>query len=191
MSKSPNGDAAEMDENGLWIKPDMPIEDKFKSGGAVGTLLGMARKLRARGGQVMGVRALGHPHVGPVEGPTGGRTDALPISVPHNAYVVPADVVSHYGEGNTAAGMQVMKKMFGNYHSPNGTSMSMGHLSGHANGGGVPIKISDGEYVVSPEEVARRGGGSFDIGNRALDQFVLKSRQAHIDTLSKLPGPAQ
>lgn len=51
-----------------------------------------------------------HPG-GLLGGNTGGRTDVLPLSVPAGSYVVPADVVSGMGEGNTNAGANVLDKM--------------------------------------------------------------------------------
>lgn len=174
--KPPNGDAAEMDENGNWVKPDMPIEDKYKAGGAVGTLLGMARKLRARGGRA--AFATGGMVVGPVPGTTGGRDDALPVTVPHNSYVVPAYAVAHLGGGNSDAGYAKLQKMFPEGHE----AMAAG---------GTPIKISHGEFVVSPAAVARVGGGSLDLGNKALDQWVLALKQQSADEIKNLPGPAQ
>jgi len=139
-------------------------------GGVFGRALGLARKY-AQGGAV----------VGPVMGATGGRTDALPVSVPSGAYVLPSDVVSNVdgAEGNTNAGVAVLDRMFGR------------HRESRASGGGVPIKISDGEYVVAPEIVAALGNGDMDAGHRALDRFVLDTRQKHIATLKSLPPPAR
>lgn len=41
-----------------------------------------------------------------------GRTDTINTSVPTGAYVIPADVVSGLGEGNTLAGSAVIDRMF-------------------------------------------------------------------------------
>lgn len=49
---------------------------------------------------------------GLLSSPVPGRTDKLPIRVPSGAYVVPADVVSALGEGNTHAGGTVLDGMF-------------------------------------------------------------------------------
>ena len=46
-------------------------------------------------------------HVGPIHSAVAGRTDHLPMHVPSGAYVLPADIVSAMGEGNTAAGFKV------------------------------------------------------------------------------------
>ena len=161
-------DDVPLDKNGIPIKPpkefdpDDPINRGRKAGGGVFShAMSLARKY-AKGGAV----------VGALVGNTGGRADKLSTSVPAGSHVIPADVVSHYGEGNTLRGLDVMKKMF-----PGGASRS--------NGGAVPVYLSDGEYVASPEAVAARGG------HDAIDRFILQSRQDHINTLANLPPPAR
>lgn len=51
-------------------------------------------------------------HVGIIHMAVGGRTDHLPMNVYANSYVLPADVVSGLGEGNTLAGGKVIDHMF-------------------------------------------------------------------------------
>lgn len=122
--------------------------------------------------------ATGGAVVGPVMGKTGGRSDELPVDVPSGSYVIPADCVSHCGEGNTLAGVEALDRMFG-------------RQSSRASGGAVPIKISDGEYVVSPEKVQELGGGDMQRGHAILDSLVKRIRDDHIRTLKSLPGPAK
>lgn len=141
----------------------------FKSGGAIGRALETARRY-ANGGVVSG----------PIVGATGGRADELPVEVPAGAYVIPADIVAYLGEGNTLAGMEQLKAMFGESEA-----------AARAAGGAVPILISDGEFVVSPGQVAAAGNGDLARGHKVLDAMVLKLRKAHIDTLKSLPGPAK
>ena len=52
-------------------------------------------------------------HTGPIHSSVAGRTDHLPIHVPSGSYVIPADIVSGMGEGNTIAGFKHMRRMFG------------------------------------------------------------------------------
>lgn len=143
----------------------------FAEGGAVA----LARQY-ANGGSVDS-----HVHSGPIVGHDGGRADTKPITVPAGAYIIPADVVSAFGGagGNTLAGMKALEQAFGR-SDPS-----------RASGGAVPIKISDGEFVVAPDQVARVGGGDVETGHRNLDDFVRRIRADHIKTLSSLPGPAQ
>lgn len=51
-------------------------------------------------------------HVGPLTGATGGRADKIPTTVPNGSHIIPADVVSALGEGNSAAGMALLEKRF-------------------------------------------------------------------------------
>ena len=53
-------------------------------------------------------------HVGLINMAVGGRTDHLPMHVREGSYVIPADVVSALGEGNTMAGSKVIDHMFAN-----------------------------------------------------------------------------
>ena len=52
------------------------------------------------------------PHIGPINTATLGRADADPMHVPPGSYVMPADIVSHLGQGNTAAGLKMLAEMF-------------------------------------------------------------------------------
>jgi hypothetical protein len=155
--------------------PRPPNNRLHADGGAVGQALSIARRY-AQGGTVEG----------PILGPTGGREDAIPISVASGSYVVPADVVAACGDGNTLAGMKTLERMMG------GSVRSSGVAGAPmASGGAVPIRISDGEYVVSPEQVAQIGGGDMAQGHRALDAFVRRSRAEHVKKLKSLPGPVK
>ena len=51
-------------------------------------------------------------HVGPITMAVGGRTDHIPMNVLEGSYVLPADIVSGLGEGNTLAGSQMINQMF-------------------------------------------------------------------------------
>jgi hypothetical protein len=94
--------------------------------------------------------------------------------------VIPADCVAALGEGNSLAGCKNLDRMMDDQRS----NMARG-------GQAVTIKISDGEYVVSPEAVAKLGNGDMDVGHRALEKFVTTIRKQHIAQLQKLPPPAR
>lgn len=131
-------------------------------------------------------------HIGPIHSVVAGRTDHLPVHVPSGSYVIPADVVSHHGEGSTIAGFKVMRRVFGGGpygqgSGPYGSQLARGGTPDE----GVPVVLAGGEYVVPPQEVRRIGGGDLDAGHRVLDEFVLRSRAELIKTLRKLPGPAK
>jgi len=151
-------------------------------------------------------------HSGPIHSPVAGRTDHLPMHVASGSYVLPADIVSAFGEGNTVAGFKVVKDIFDNAKRTFGGtpysqgSMPYGQKGGpygaelpHKAGGGpmdsddtgqaVPIVAAGGEYVLTPDEVKWAGNGDLDRGHDVLDDFVVLHRKKTIKTLKNLPGP--
>jgi len=209
--------------------------------------LGIARKMRADGGQTkqFEVKAPGidatkaglpgldatkmktpgfdvntgegiQVHSGPIMSGVAGRTDHLPVHVESGSYVIPADIISAMGEGNTIAGFKQMKRIFGGVpYNKAKTPYSQGTApygndpgaepyggtggpydselpSGHARGGAtkkVPVIVAGGEYVLTPQQVAQIGNGDLDTGHKVLDEFVKRYRAQTIKTLQKLPGP--
>ena len=132
----------------------------------------------ASGGYAKG-GGTGKVHVGPIPSSVAGRTDHLPMHVPSGSYVIPADIVSALGEGNTMSGFEVVDDMNADHHDD----------GRYASGGTVPIVAAGGEYVIPPHVVAGVGKGSLDTGHRVLDEFVKHVRAKTIKTLKKLPGP--
>lgn len=140
-------------------------------------------------------------HVGPIHSPVAGRTDHLPMHVKSGSYVIPADIISAMGEGNTMAGFKTARRIFGG--APYKGGSPYGQASGpygsampkKAEGGQVedtelvPIIAAGGEYVIAPSDVTVIGKGNLDHGHQILDAFVKKMRAKTIDTLKKLPGP--
>lgn len=169
---------------------------------AVAAALNTARQYQASGGRSKKDRIVHH---GPINVAIPGRTDRLPIHVYSGAYVLPADIVSGLGEGNTLAGNRVIEKM-----------LLDGGLSGKSSGGVaaslsasqnltdkygirghyhedetlVPVIVAGGEYIIPPEKVREIGEGDMDKGHNVLDAFVISQRRALRKKLSKLPGPA-
>lgn len=123
---------------------------------------------------------------GPVVGSSGGRADTVKTAVRGGSHVIPSDVVSSLGQGNTDAGMSVLSRMF-----KSGPYGMAARGSRRADGGAVPVMVSHGEFVVPPEAVAEIGGGDHDRGHAILDRFILGARQNAIETLKRLPGPAK
>jgi hypothetical protein len=67
-----------------------------------------------RGGSIHGptMAAGGTPcHSGIINMAVGGRTDHIPMNVMEGSYVLPADIVSGLGEGNTMAGSKILDQM--------------------------------------------------------------------------------
>jgi hypothetical protein len=172
---------------------------------------------RAEGGAVDRAsrlaKAKGAPcHTGIINMAVGGRTDHLPMNVLSNSYVLPADIVSGLGEGNTLAGSKILDQMF--HMGPFGTKIPAGGGSPRfpqhqrpateqmqppkysARGGTIrkdhtPVQIiaAGGEYVVPPEVVEKLGEGDMDAGHEYLDNFVKFVRHETAKTLNKLPPP--
>lgn len=143
-------------------------------------------------------------HVGAIHSSVAGRTDHLPVHVWSGSYVIPADIVSSMGEGNSMAGFKVAKQIFERpsyMKGPPGIAAfgegepgepALPELPKKAGGGaveGVPVVLAGGEYVIHPDSVARIGGGDLDHGHAILDRFVKAMRAKAIQTLKKLPGP--
>jgi hypothetical protein len=148
-------------------------------------------------------------HSGIINMAVGGRTDHIPMNVLEGSYVLPADIVSGLGEGNTLAGSKILDNMFKG--GPFGTeiptaranirvpalsfakstqpqaSAKGGTISGNSKP--VPIIAAGGEYVVHPETVAKLGHGNMNEGHEYLDNFVKYVRAHTAKTLQNLPGP--
>lgn len=138
---------------------------------AIAAAMETARRSRAEGGEIDS-----KIHVGPIHSNVAGRTDHLPINVPSGAYVIPADIISAAGEGNTMAGFAAANEVFGDQQT------SPDHEP-------VEIVAAGGEYVIAPESVTDVGGGDIEAGHRTLDDFVKLYRAKTIKTLQNLPGP--
>ena len=114
-----------------------------------------------------------------LHGSTLGRADQISTSAPGGSYIVPADVVSGLGEGNSLAGASVIDKML--HSGPHGISMPRmergpgpprppsarmpsdmgfkraGGVPRGATGSRTPVKLSHGEYEIGPDDVHRIG----------------------------------
>lgn len=136
-----------------------------------------------------------------------GRTDKIATSVPAGTYILPADIVSGMGQGNTAAGMKKINSMlqsgsiglkkpkgfagFGNFRKPAGPGSK--RIDFKAAGGAttpdVPVVLAGGEYRIHPHAVHEIGGGDMKKGHDYLDGWVLEKRKALINTLKNLKPP--
>jgi hypothetical protein len=170
---------------------------------AVAAALDTARKYRDAGGRAAKKRIVHH---GPINVAIPGRTDRLPVHVYSGAYVLPADIVSGLGEGNTLAGNRVIEKMLldGSLSgkSSGGSAVALQHaqklkdkygIKGpyHEGDALVPVIVAGGEYIIHPDQVAEIGEGDMDKGHAVLDAFVVSQRRALRKKLAKLPGPAR
>ncbi len=135
-----------------------------------------------------------------------GRTDNIHVKVKHNSYVVPADVTSGLGQGNTMAGAKFLDSITGasgNKIPGNSAMKEPGHFSSGGTVKTVPIIVAGGEYLFSPESVEKIGREALEKvgkrssskehsireGHKILDAFVLHQRKKTIETNKNLPGP--
>lgn len=140
-----------------------------------------------------------------------GRTDAHFTHVPSGSYVVPADIVSGRGEGNTIAGAEALQKLF-KMPPYGGTPMKMGKGPGvpgrgtfpkikkrFAAGGapdpntGKPVRVNlaGGEIVVPPENLMAAVHPDLKTAHEIMDKWVLDERKKLRKTLARLPGPVK
>jgi hypothetical protein len=127
------------------------------------------------------------PHVGPIRSHVAGRTDHIAMDVPAESFVIPADIVSGIGEGNTENGFRVFSKMLGLPDSA--TPAALQRARGGKVGSPVPIMAAGGEIIVPPEVVSAVGDGDIKRGHQILDHMVRALRKEHIKKLKSLPGP--
>lgn len=143
-----------------------------------------------------------HPG-GFVNSAVAGRTDRLPLAVGTDSHILPADVVSGVGQGNSLAGAHILSAALG--IGPYGTALPRGaHGSGpprapalpsdmrpFADGGHSTARIlaAGGEMVVPREIVERIGGGNLKEGHRLLDQMIKRIRKHNIEFLKNAPDP--
>lgn len=138
----------------------------------------------------------GEPVAGGINSPTGGRADQVEETAEEGTYIVPADVVSALGDGNTEAGKAILDRVVQNLLQRTGAQPgnmgnrgNMGQNPGMARGGSVPIRVSGGEYAIPPHVVAAHGGGSHKRGADLLDMKVAEIRARHSAKLKRLPPP--
>lgn len=149
---------------------------------------------------------------GPVRSSVPGRTDRHNMQVQVGSYVIPADVVSGLGQGNTEAGHAQLSSFFpkpmhghGSGHKPHGVHMPHVKLPHHAEGGPTPMAAPDdpdqsedpeltdvvvagGEHILTPDQI-KGAFGDLDYGHKVLKNWVLHERGKINKEQAKLPGP--
>ena len=112
-----------------------------------------------------------------LQGQTDGMADELPSSIDgeqpaalsHGEFVIPADVVSHLGNGNSDAGAQKLHEMMSRIRKArtgnpeqgkeiDAEEFTMGGIAGYAAGGAVQ-KFVEGGMPDTPTPTAAAGGG--------------------------------
>jgi hypothetical protein len=118
-----------------------------------------------------------------------GRADLVAARVRRGAYIVPADVVSGLGQGNTLAGAKVLHSRL-----PEAVDMASAGPIDRAMGGrveddSIEVRLSGGEYQIAPEQVLAIGSGDVRAGAAALDRLVAAVRAEAQQHLATTPPP--
>lgn len=128
-----------------------------------------------------------------------GRTDRLPHAVAADSFVMPADVVSGIGQGNSLAGAKIMDAILSS--GPFGTPLPR---TRRADGGPAPgishVMVAGGEYIVPREKVIAlgrrmrlgkksRARSDLAAGHEALRDMVDKVRGFQKKFLANAPKP--
>ena len=179
---------------------------RIQRGKAMGGGLAPKPLESVEGNAMHAVRSEGHPK-GLIHSSVPGRTDRIPLNVAPHSYVIPSDVVSGIGQGNTIAGAKLLHQALPNIgaskmqHFKSTIPKPPGAMAGLAAGGStpddqpqdgsVPIMTAGGEYVVSPLQAYLIGFGDFDAGHKKLDDMVVNVRKQVANNMLKLPGPSQ
>lgn len=203
LSGQPNGLAGGM-ASGLALK----------TGGAAGFNPSSVPAMMERSADRAMVRGMTK---GPILSAVPGRTDNHATHVPSGSYVIPADIVSGRGQGNTIAGAASLQKLFrmGPYgtvapkmggHSPGmpraGFPKAPKATAFHSGGGkggkddahvGKPVRVNlaGGEVVVPPEHLKAVVHKDLKTAHEIMDRWVVRERKKLRKTLAKLPGPVR
>lgn len=100
------------------------------------------------------------------------------------SFVVPADVVSHIGNGSTDAGITALNKKLG-AKPIRGGGDGMSDSIPTSIEGKQKARVADGEAVVEPEMVKRIGKGSSKEGAKKLYDMMDKVRKARTGTVKQ------
>jgi hypothetical protein len=143
-----------------------------------------------------------------------GRVDRIPMRARSGSFILPADVVSGLGQGNTYAGAKMWGQALSHsvgpagvtntikqraFHAPPmpslGRAMGQVKTKGFQRGGEAdeltPIVTSGGEMIVDPEIVEALGNGDPEEGKKQLINSLTHVRKQIVKHIKNLPGPVQ
>jgi hypothetical protein len=103
------------------------------------------------------------------------------------AFIVPADVISHLGNGSSEAGMRIVQeRLKGRPIKGPGDGMSDSIPTTIA--GKQPARVANEEAEIPPEVVAALGGGSLEAGAKKLYEMMDKIRQDRTGKKKQAPA---
>jgi hypothetical protein len=158
-----------------------------------------------------GVSPITKTFKGPIVSSVPGRTDNHSGHVASGSYVIPADIVSAHGQGNSLAGMNALHQKFrmgsnnsmgtqlpfGGNRLAKGYKLAKGGQAEQHVGKPVKVRLAGGELVLPPENVLEtmcrlhKKKMSLDECHKKMDEWVVNERKKLVKTLKRLPGPAQ
>jgi hypothetical protein len=95
----------------------------------------------------------------------------------HGGFVIPADVVSHFGNGSSSAGLELLAQKMG--ATPiKGDGDGMSDSIPAAIDGREKALVANDEAYLSPQMVERLGDGDMDAGSRKLKNMMEQIRRA-------------
>lgn len=98
-----------------------------------------------------------------------------------DGFVIPADVVSHLGNGSSEAGLKLLAKQLG-AKPIKGEGDGMSDSIPTSIDGNQPARVANEEAFVSPETVKRLGGGDTERGAKKLYSMMAQIRKARTGT---------
>lgn len=147
--------------------------------------------------------------LGPILSAVPGRTDAHATHVPSGSYVIPADIVSGRGQGNTIAGSEALKRLFKigglKRQSSVKNALKPPMPKMRADGGLVPmeeapqepavnpvrVNLAGGEIVVPPENLLDTVHPDLKTAHEIMDAWVIQERKNLRKELGRLPPPVK
>lgn len=139
------------------------------------------RTARAHGGRV---------HKGAIHSAVAGRTDHLPMHVASGSYVIPADIISAMGEGNSMAGFKVAKSIFSRDNGDVTKGGPYGETGGMPYGMDTPGKATGGPTGGNPKAAAAAAAGNKSvIANQAAS--AMYAQQANKQYGTPIPSHLQ
>jgi hypothetical protein len=117
----------------------------------------------------------------------GGLTSLKAGGLREGAFIVPADVISHLGNGSSEAGMRIVQeRLKGRPIKGPGDGMSDSIPTTIA--GKQPARVANEEAEIPPEVVAALGGGSLEKGAKKLYEMMDKIRKDRTGKKKQAPA---
>jgi hypothetical protein len=116
----------------------------------------------------------------------GGLTALKAGGLREGAFIIPADVISHLGNGSSEAGMKIVRERL-NARPIKGPGDGMSDSIPTTIAGRQKARVANEEAEVPPEMVASLGGGSMEKGAKKLFEMMDEVRQARTGKKKQSP----